>query len=529
MMMSNKIVTARYIDAEIKKYENNPLINTLPKINKPQDVAKLINRRPKITQEEIALPAYLRRHAMAQLMDDFIYPTRAHVQLEESMSTMIRYGYINRNIATSDFQNNLDRVKRTDFKATNAANNNVFSSSIIGCSGSGKTTAIISVLSGYDQAVYHPEYQHTQLVWLKLDSPHDGSPRSLCINFFRAVDEVLGTGYEKLYVKSRSSAETMLGSIARVSTLHSIGLLVIDEIQHLNTAKSGGATKILNFFVTLNNVIKVPVLFVGTPNALELFSPTMRSARRATMAGSIMWNRLERSHDENDKKDWDKFISQMWKLQWFREPTPLTFNLKDLFWDCSQGIISVAVSLFYLCQARAVAVGREFIDEALITKVFNDDLSMIHPMIRALQSGRKSEIDKFSDLEISSSQIIKLVHSGDDVVDDIDDNQDESELSDKLSNLTNMLVQAGISKKVASLTAKQAIADKPEEDLFGLLAHIKALEDKSIPKPKAKKKTEKLTPKFVDNDLRLLITESSIVSYSNLKKSGLILDISKFI
>lgn len=529
-MMNSNIVTAKYIEGEIEKYKNNPLINALPKINKPQDVAKLINKRPKITLEEVSLPAYLRRHAMAQLMDDFIYPTRAHVQLEESISTMIRYGYINRNIATSDFQNNLDKVETTDFKASDSANNNVFSSSIIGCSGSGKTTAISSILKGYDQAIYHPDYQHTQLVWLKLDSPHDGSPRSLCINFFRAVDEVLGSGYEKLYVKSKSSAETMLGSIARVSALHSIGLLVIDEIQHLNTAKSGGAAKILNFFVTLNNVIKVPVMFVGTPNALELFSPTMRSARRATLAGSIMWKRLEKSHDKNDKKDWDKFILQMWKLQWFREITPLTVNLKDLFWEYSQGIISVAVSLFYLCQARAVAVGREFIDEALIAKVFNDDLSMIHPMIRALQSGNKSEIDNFSDIEIPTSQIIKLVHSGDAAVaQDEEDNADTSESDGKLTSLTTMLIQAGISKKVAALTAKQAIEDKPSEDLFGLLAHIKSLEDKALPKSKAKKKSNKIIPKHVDNDLRLLVSGSGTASYNNLKNSGLILDIAEFI
>lgn len=130
--MNSNIVTAKYIEGEIEKYKNNPLINALPKINKPQDVAKLINKRPKITLEEVSLPAYLRRHAMAQLMDDFIYPTRAHVQLEESISTMIRYGYINRNIATSDFQNNLDKVETTDFKASDSANNNVFSSSIIG-------------------------------------------------------------------------------------------------------------------------------------------------------------------------------------------------------------------------------------------------------------------------------------------------------------------------------------------------------------------------------------------------------------
>jgi len=60
----------------------------------------------------------------------------------------------------------------------------------------------------------------------------------------------------------------MLGDVARVSALHSVGVLVIDEIQHLEKSRSGGAAKMLNFFVTLTNVIKVPVLFIGTPKAL---------------------------------------------------------------------------------------------------------------------------------------------------------------------------------------------------------------------------------------------------------------------
>ena len=34
-----------------------------------------------------------------------------------------------------------------------------------------------------------------------------------------------------------------------------VGILVIDEIQHLSEAKGGGSDKMLNFFVTLVNTI----------------------------------------------------------------------------------------------------------------------------------------------------------------------------------------------------------------------------------------------------------------------------------
>jgi len=44
--------------------------------------------------------------------------------------------------------------------------------------------------------------------------------------------------------------------MVKMSTLahtHGLGLLIIDEIQHLSQAKSGGSEKMLNFFVTLVN------------------------------------------------------------------------------------------------------------------------------------------------------------------------------------------------------------------------------------------------------------------------------------
>ncbi|MBF4410490.1 ATP-binding protein, partial [Vibrio anguillarum] len=207
----NRIRTACYIDAEIQEYEGHPLINALPPINSPEQTAKLLYRYPKITDEERALPGHIKRHAMMRILDKFLYPTKAHSQLEQMISGMIRSGYLSRNIADKSYVESLNAVDRVkSVKSRRNAGNEALVSSVIGCSGAGKSTAVEAILNSYEQAILHPDYQHVQLVWLKLECPHDGSVKSLCINFFRAVDEALNTDYQETYVKPRSSAESLL-------------------------------------------------------------------------------------------------------------------------------------------------------------------------------------------------------------------------------------------------------------------------------------------------------------------------------
>jgi hypothetical protein len=520
---------AQYILAELPDYDGHPLINALPPINSPENTARRLNRYPKVNESERKLPGHIRRHAMMRILDQFLYPTKAHVQLEQMLSGMIRRGYLSRNIADASYQRKLDDVGYTDFKAASRnAGNESLVSSVIGCSGTGKSTAVEAILGGYPQVIYHPDYQHTQLVWLKVECPHDGSVRHLCINFFRAVDDALGTDYQQLFVKSRSSAESMLGDVARVVALHSVGLLAIDEIQHLEKSKSGGSQKMLNFFVTLTNVIKVPVLFIGTPKALDLFTPTMRSARRAAQFGSLNWNRFERSEQPEQDAEWERFIKRLWKLQWFEHPTPLTQPMKDLFWDYTQGIAHVAVSLFYLCQTRAVMAGREVIDQRLVEKVYNEELSLIHPMIKALKSGRKEQILAFADLDISTDTIRASANYTYEPIPE----PEESNLQgkSKQQQLTDMLVQMGIGSDIAPVVAEQAIEEQPDEDLFGLVAHVRSLREKQPPKPQSPKpRVTKLTPKYLADDLRLLASSVGEDCYQNFKKGGVVLSISDYL
>ena len=527
-----KLPLAEYINGEILEYQGHPLINALPKINSPQQTAQLLYRIPKVDEKEKELPAHIRRHAMMRILDQFLYPTKSHLQLEQMISGMIRRGYLSRNIAGIDYQRNLENASQTDFAViARNAGNEALVSSVIGCSGTGKSTAVEAILKSYPQAIFHPEYQHTQLVWLKVECPHDGSVKSLCTNFFRAVDDALGTDYQQLYVKSRSSAESMLGDVARVSALHSLGILVIDEIQHLEKSRSGGAAKMLNFFVTLTNVIKVPVLFVGTPKALELFQPTMRSARRAAQFGSLDWGRFARTDVDGSDGEWERFFKQLWKLQWFEQATPFTSEMMDLFWHYTQGIAHIAVSLFYLCHARAIAANREVIDRALVTKVYNEELTMIHPMIAALRSGREEQILQYDDLDLPKESIRNISYS-------VEHSASVPEYKSSIKpegsmhqRLTDLLVQIGIGDDIAPIIAEQALDERPDEkdNVLGLLAHIQSMNNKVDATISAtghqKPKKQTLRPVYMDHDLRLMRDDDPDRNYQIFKKKGVVIDL----
>ena len=528
----NKIVPAQYRKGEIIEYQGHPLIEALPALKSPLEVAKYLNQLPKIPSAELILPGYIRRHAMMRIIDKFLYPTTKHIQLEQMIATMIRRGYLSRSIKDKGYQENINKIEHIDFRQVyRNAGSSAVSTSVIGCSGTGKSTTVEAILKKYDQAIYHSDYQHAQLVWLKIECPHDGTEKGLCIQFFKAIDLALETKYEQLYVKSRSTAETMLGDIASLAAFHSLGLLVLDEIQHLKLAKSNGAKKLLNFFVTLSNVIHVPVLYIGTPSSLSLFSRTMRSARRASQYGSLDWGRFSIEKDTPEElSEWDNFINKLWKLQWFKHPTPLTPEIRNLFWSLTQGVAHIAVTLFYLCQVRAVSVGNEVINKDLINEVYDEELQMIHPMISALRLGREEEILKFDDLDIKKADIRVTTHETEFIEEEL---HDDIEVTDKKTELQELLIKMDIGEDIAPELAKYAINNNPDMSLFeliGVITNPSKQQDQpsSTPSPAKKKVAEKRVPKYIDNDLRLIFQKDADM-YGIYKKEGIILDIKPYL
>jgi hypothetical protein len=203
-----------------------------------------------------------------------------------------------------------------------------------------------------------------------------------------------------------------------------------------------------------------------------------------------------------------------------------------LFWEYTQGIAHIAVALFYLSQVRAVVAGRESIDRAIVTKVYQEELAMMHPMIAALRSGREETILQYADLDIPRAAL--RIHSAQQDAPNIPDEQGAGigTQSSKQARLVAILVQMGIGEDIAPIVAEQALEERPNEDLFSLVAHIKNLEDKTTAQPATKanpQKKEKLRPMYVEDDLRLIRDDDPEETYQSLRKRGVIIEISAYL
>lgn len=413
VVFRGKQVFAKYNDPGLEKYRGNPAIEALPAILDEDSFLEKATYFPPYSQEDRKLPTHLRIHQILSAAE-FFQPLAMHIHLEQKISTVLRAGYRSRNPAHNEFWEAIDQKvaksgQPTDDKygtsdekfkeQLHSTRSSALSVAFLGISGIGKTSGLKTILSMYPQVILHKNYNgkkfsHRQLVWLIVECPHNGSIKQLCINFLQAVDSILDTNYERSYGQNgRASEPTLVAAMARVAAAHSLGLLIIDEINNLRVARGGGDEKMLNFFVSLTNVVGIPVLPVGTPKAAQLFTGALRMARRGSGQGDVIWNALK--NDGN----WELFLESLWRYQYTKKETPLTPDLIDVIHDETQGIIDFAVKIYMLAQIRAITTGTECLDETLIRSVAIDSLQMAQPMLDALRSGNIDKIKEFDDVE----------------------------------------------------------------------------------------------------------------------------------
>ncbi|WP_290601883.1 ATP-binding protein [Janthinobacterium sp.] len=194
--MSNQApVYATYTPSPVSEYGGNPLIEALPPILSEQDAACLIGHFPDGSEQERSLPKEVRLHCIDRLRT-VVQPLEIHLELESAVSSLIRSGYVSRNPMSAATWRHLHTLS-TDRRAMANFQSSATTFSLVGLSGIGKTTALNSILRLYPQTILHKRYKdrefiHTQIVWLKIECPFDGSLSGLCHAFFRAVDQALG-------------------------------------------------------------------------------------------------------------------------------------------------------------------------------------------------------------------------------------------------------------------------------------------------------------------------------------------------
>lgn len=387
---------------DLPEYRDNPFINKLPPILSLESALSALTDLPTCRPEERGYPAHLRIHCILRL-GRYFDPMERQLQLETHFAAIIRQGYVGRNPNTIDYlhrlQNGYERVVQRDLQAScHAVESTASGYALIGCSGIGKSRSVERILRLYRQTISHVSpVSLEQVTWLKLDCPYKGSIKQFCISFFHEMDKVIHTRFEARYGSSRRSVDEMVVHMAEVADRQALGVLVIDEIQHLIPAPGLAQDDLLNFLVTLINKIGIPVIIIGTPMAQPLLQGAFRQARRASGLGSSIWDRMP------NNATWNHFIERMWHFQWIWEPTPLTDEIREVLYDESQGIIDIVIKLVMLAQLHAIQLGAlsgraERLDAGLLRHVARESFRLIAPMIAALRRNDSNALQRYGDL-----------------------------------------------------------------------------------------------------------------------------------
>lgn len=406
-MNDNKnIVEAKYTPQILSEYMGNPLIEALPDIiDDPIKMATELTKYPHYNKNDLNLPGVYRIH-MVKNLEDYFKPLSMHYYLEQIISRFLRHGYVNRNPYI--FKATTPEYKWQKYPTQYSSPSVTPQLGIFGISGIGKTSLIKKILSMYPQIILHTNYNgdktiRYQITWLHVETPSNCTPKGLCLNLLSKIDELFeGSTYYKKGLNKRTYE--LPNYIKTVMNIHSVGILVFDELQNLRGIDGKKQEQILNFFVEISNTVNVPIILIGTLKAIPLFNTEFRNARRICGEEPIIWNRIEQDGE------WLAFIRDMFKFQYTKYHVDINDELSDLLYEESQGITDIVVKLFMLAQYRAISSGKEKITKGIISSVAKDCLKPIKPMLIALKNNETEKLEKdYQDIYLSKDTWDNLV------------------------------------------------------------------------------------------------------------------------
>jgi hypothetical protein len=402
-------IRAKYFSSGFPLHDENPLISALPPIRTDdQWIAQLLSL-PHVTDADRAESSHLRCYRVSRLKRVFI-PDSATVKLARRVDVLIRTGLESRNPRTPDRAESIQRayergqsghLEPIDYSEEAP----IASYSLVGVSGMGKSTGMAKVVAAFPKYIFHEDLHLHQVVWLKVETPKDGSVRELAMNILRAFDEVLGTNHVGTIPK-HPPVNLVLGKVASLAATHCLGILVIDEIQNISIKRSGGREEVLNWVQELVNELRLPVILMGTPKARNLFDLQIRHARRAGTAGSDFWAPLELD------SEFDLLLGQLWDALVLREVGPLTDEMRTAVHECTQGIKGFMADMLLVTQLHALRTEKETITPAMFRQVADTEFAHVKRFIAALRSKDPRRLARYEDIcEYDVDEMIERTQS----------------------------------------------------------------------------------------------------------------------
>lgn len=393
-----------YTELPVLEFKGNPIIEALkpPPLDNREAILRL-KLKPDFDVAERELPS-IYRITFPPRLRNFVFPTAPYVKILKQFYVEVLHGYRKRNPRTVEGQRllhnagNLNSEKQINSPSQSTQSSSV--SFITGLSGMGKSTLVKAIMRALgDPVIKHSNYKgepftETQIIYLMRNVPAKCTAKALCISLAEATDQMLGKKFYLEFLKDRLTQAHYVAQLRCIVATHFVGAIIIDEIQNLLLAKTEDKKELIALILNLRDEIGVPIILVGTYKAVDILKGDASITRRLVEGG---FHELKRPKSSDDL-EWATLCRVMWEYQWVKDPKPLSDEIIDVFYDCSQGVTGIMLNLFVQAQLEAIDRESEIIDAKLLREVYKERLSPLHNIIDALRSGNQELLNQYDDL-----------------------------------------------------------------------------------------------------------------------------------
>jgi hypothetical protein len=354
----------------LPEHKGNPLIEALPPIKDDKTLAKSLRTSELVTPDERNLPKHIREKILFRIFR-FVEPTTSYLRVFRAIESAMLESYIPKNPLLSSAQHwlhYLNHEEMTNYPSTGRFTGRPISITLLGPSGAGKSYMLEKILALYPQKITHRGYagkplEILQIPWIKIDFPVNGTLSGLIDSIHEQLDRLTGSSEASRSYRGKESLAIAANNLERKLRWNFLGLLVIDEVQGINSGNANQQRYFLQFILELMNRSSIPIVFSGNPELVKPLLQTMRISRRAENGGVFVMDQLSRG-------EWKLFVEHLWSYQWTNPPTAMTKILSDTLFHLCTGLPEFAARIYKKAQELAIATGDENISPALLTEAY---------------------------------------------------------------------------------------------------------------------------------------------------------------
>lgn len=368
-LYKQNIVDAIYIHAKLDIDKGNPYIEALPMPRSDNEIMIAYNKSlPGYRFSDIKSMSRLDKMLSVGTLRDLRFPLPFHRDLEFAFYNALISSYRSRKQIDSD-NTSLELTINNESETTNtilcgdssASTNAGFS--LIGFSGSGKSSGIHTLVHHYPQTIIHTDQcgnSFPQITYLVVNCIPNSNFSALYEGIGDAIDKALNN-ISPIYAKAIRSTNG-LGKKAELIRefieKFAIGIIIFDEIQFIDFVHTKENT--FNSLLTLANKTKVAIAVVGTEDAKECMFKELRTSRRIGV-------QINGNQYCNNKKFFSFLVKSLFNYQWFDEPIEATEEITDTLFDVTKGIIDQLISVYscmhydYLTKTKPPVINDEYI------------------------------------------------------------------------------------------------------------------------------------------------------------------------